>query len=199
MNRTTSFQVVVLALLILVAAFSRLIPHWPNFTALGAMALFGAAHFRHKALAILAPFIALYLSDLVINNVIYGSYYDSFVWQISPFIYLGFGLIVLIGYLLRGRIQLGTVMGASIGASVVFFLVSNLGSWIASPMYTKDLAGLLLAYEAGIPFFWNTLAGDLVYSGILFGGYAWLSQRLPQLQAVPTTDTPNVLDEQPYA
>ncbi|MEM1217118.1 MAG: DUF6580 family putative transport protein, partial [Bacteroidota bacterium] len=66
-------------------------------------------------------------------------------------------------------------------ASVVFFLLTNAASWQLDPVYSKDLAGLGAAYVAGIPFFMNTIAGDLLYSGVLFGGYAWYQQRYGQV------------------
>lgn len=169
-----------IAVLILFAALTRIIPHYPNFTAVGAMALFGAAHLKNKWQAFLLPLVVLYLSDLFINNVIYAEYYNNFVWKISPFVYVAFLLILGIGYLLRGRISIGSVVGAGLGSSVIFFLFTNAASWIIDPMYTKDITGLFTAYAAGLPFFWGTLAGDLFYCGVLFGGYAWFTQRYPQ-------------------
>ena len=168
--------------MILAAAVTRLIPHWPNFTAVGAMALFGAAYLPKRWMAFVVPFATLYLSDLIINNILYAGYYDHFVWRISPFVYLAFGLIILIGYLLRDRVSTGRVFGASITASTLFFLLTNFAVWLGSPVFPQNAAGLLGAYEAGLPFFWSTLAGDLFYSAVLFGGFAWLSQRLPQLK-----------------
>ena len=41
--------------LILIVAFSRLIPHYPNFTPLCAIALFGAKYFNNKYLAYVLP------------------------------------------------------------------------------------------------------------------------------------------------
>lgn len=182
MKPSQQVSLFVLVLMILAAAATRIIPHWPNFTALGAMALFGAAQLPKRWMAFVVPFAALYLSDLIINNILYAGFYDHFVWRISPFIYLAFGLIVLIGFLLRGRISVGRVAGAGVGASVLFFLLTNFGVWLGSGIYPQTGAGLLAAYGAGLPFFWSTLAGDLFYCGVFFGGYAWLSQAYPQLQ-----------------
>ncbi len=168
-------------ILILAAAVSRLIPHWPNFTPIGAMALFGAAYFPRKVYAVLAPLAALYFSDLLLNNLLYAEYYDGFTWAISsPWVYAGFVLIIGIGWLLRGRVSFWTVGGGAVAASVVFFLLTNFGVW-ASPLnllYPKDFTGLLACYTAGLPFFWNTLAGNLFFSGLLFGAYAVLEPRL---------------------
>lgn len=164
-----------LCLLILTAALCRLLPHWPNFTPIGAMALFGAAYFPRKVLAFIVPVLALYLSDLLLNNWVYGEYYEQFTWAISPYVYGAFALIVLIGFALRGRSRPLPIVGAALSASMVFFLITNFGAWLADPIYTKDLPGLLAAYTAGLPFFWNTVAGDLFFSGALFGGYALIA------------------------
>jgi hypothetical protein len=83
-------------IVICVAIVTRLIPHYPNFTALGAAALFGGAYFSRKY-AVLIPVIALFVSDLLLNNLIYArqfpAKYDGFVlfetqtlWSYAAFI-----------------------------------------------------------------------------------------------------------------
>jgi hypothetical protein len=168
-----------ITLFIFFAAMSRLLPHWPNFTPVGGMALFGAAYFSRKYWAFLIPFIALWFSDLFINNLIYGAYFETFQWWGSTGTYLGFALIVLIGIPLLKKIKPGRLLGASLLASIVFFLVSNFFFWTSGMMYPKTLTGLGACYAAGIPYFWNTLAGDLFFTAVLFGGYEWVSRRFP--------------------
>jgi len=180
-NNKSLLQAGFIGVMVILAAMTRILPHFPNFTAIGAMALFGAAHFKVKWQAFLVPLVALYISDLILNNIVYGGYYDHFVWQIGPFVYIAFILILGVGYFLRDKISTKNVVLASLSASVIFFLLTNAGSWLVDPMYTKDLSGLLTAYAAGIPFFRGTLAGDLVYSAVLFGGYALAQQRFPRL------------------
>ena len=41
-------------------------------------------------------------------------------------------------------------------------------------MYPKTVEGLMTCYAAGIPFFWNTVAGDLFYVAVLFGAYEFV-------------------------
>lgn len=183
MNNQSSKNIVLLTLLIVFAALSRIIPHYPNFTAVGAMALFGAAQLRHQWQAFLIPIAALYLSDLVINNIIYAGYYDQFTWQISPFVYLAFLVVLGVGLVLRNKVSTANVVKASLAASVLFFLVTNTASWWVDPMYTKNGMGLMTSYLAALPFFWSTVASDLFYCGVLFGGYAWVQERFPQLAA----------------
>lgn len=171
---------------IVFAALSRLLPHAYNFTPLGAIALFGAAYFTDKKWALLVPVIALFVSDLLLNNIMYAAYYDGFTWLTSGFIYLygSIALIVVLGYYLLKKVTIGRVLGGAIGASAIFYIVSNFGVWIHSPMYPLTLEGLAMCYTAAIPFFHNTLAGNVIYSAVLFGGYEWLKYQYPQLQPV---------------
>lgn len=179
MNNQPSKSLILAIVLVLFAVLSRIIPHYPNFTALGAVALFGASQLKDKWQALLIPVVALYLSDLFINNIIYADYYNNFVWKISPFVYIAFAMIMGIGWWLRGRVKTGNVIKASLTASIVFFLLTNAASWQVSPLYTKDFTGFVAAIVAGIPFFWSTVAGDLFYCGVIFGAYAWFRQQYP--------------------
>lgn len=174
----------VLSLLILLSAFSRLIPHPPNFAPIGAMALFGAAYFSKKYIALIIPIIAMWLSDMVLNNVVYGQYFDHFVWFYQGFYwtYGSFVLISLIGFLLLKKVKVQTVLVGSLSSSILFFLVSNFGVWLSGNMYPKDLNGLMTCYTAAIPFFKNTLMGDLVYCGILFGSFEFAQYKIPTLK-----------------
>ncbi len=174
----------VLSLLVLLAAFSRLIPHPPNFAPIGAMSLFGAAYFSRKYLAFVVPIVAMWLSDLLLNNVIYGQYFDHFVWFYTGFYwtYGAFIVIGLIGFRLLKRLKPQNILLASIAASLVFFLVSNFGVWASGTMYPHTFSGLLTCYAAGLPFFKNTLIGDLAYSGALFGIFELIQYNVPALK-----------------
>jgi hypothetical protein len=175
----------ILALIVLVAAMSRLLPHPPNMTALSAMALFGGAYFSKKWQTILLPLTAFWLSDLVLNNVIYKEYYPSFTWFSSSFYFAAASLVlmtVVSGILLK-VVNVRNVIASSLVASVIFFLVSNFGVWIGGGMYPMNSIGLATCYTAGLPFFSNTLIGDLLWSAILFGGFAYAQSRFPVLAA----------------
>lgn len=151
---------------ILAAAASRLIPHPPNLTPIAAMALFGGAHFADRRLAFLIPLAAMFLSDLVVG-----------LHRLLPVVYASFALIVCIGFWLRPRMSALRVAGAALAGSVAFFVLTNFGVWAWGSFYPKTLDGLVAAYVAGIPFFRNTLLGDVAYTALLFGGFALL-QRL---------------------
>ena len=176
----------VLALMILLAAMSRLLPHPPNFAPIGGMALFGAAYFGKRYWAFLVPIVSMWISDLVLNNAVYGQYFDHFVWfyRGSLFTYGAFALIVVLGIFALKKVRIPNLIASALGASVIFFLVSNFGVWFSGMMYPKTFGGLMACYTAGLPFFQNTLAGDLVYTAVLFGAFELSARRFPQLQLV---------------
>ena len=189
-NQTTSPSKVnlrfgVIAIMILVAALSRLLPHPPNVTPIGGMALFGAAYFAKKYWAYIIPFLALWISDLILNNVVYASGFEGFTIFPSYAIwtYLAFGLIIFLGVKLLKKINLPNVIGMSVTASLLFYLITNFGAWYFDSLnlYADNFGGLLAYLSAGLPFFWNTLAGDLFFVGVLFGGFELIKNTYPTL------------------
>ncbi len=184
-SQKLSLRFGVLTGLILLAAFSRIIPHPPNFSPLGAIGLLGAAYFSKKWQALLVPIAATWLSDLFINNVIYGQYYPSFTWFASGF-YWQYGtylLITVIGFFLfKTKVTAPRILAGSLLSTVLFFLITNFACWPGSTTYTQDFSGLMTCYVAGVPFLRGTLFGDLFYSGVLFGVFALLQQNVPALK-----------------
>lgn len=169
---------------IVFAALTRLLPHAYNFTPLGAIALFGAAYFPKKKWALIIPLIAIWGSDLLLNNITYTAYYEGFTWFTPGFLYIygSIAMIVILGYYLLKKITFGRVLGGALGASVIFFIVSNFGVWISGSMYPLSIEGLIACYTAAIPFFHYTIAGNVVYSAVLFGAYEWMKASYPSLQ-----------------
>ena len=151
--------------IIFALAMFRLLPHLPNVSPVAAMALFGGAYYADKRMAFLVPFLALFLSDLVLGL------HNSMI-----FVYAGFALTVAIGFLLKGRVTITNTAFATVIASVLFFLLTNLGAWMTSGLYAKSAAGLMQAYVAGIPFFQNSLLGNAVFVAVIFGGYHLLQK-----------------------
>jgi hypothetical protein len=166
---TTRFKV--LAGMVLTAAMSRLIPHPPNFAPIAAMALFGGAHFKDKRAAVLVPLAAMFLSDLIIG--LHG---------LIPVVYGSFAAIACLGMLLRDRIKPGTVAAAALGGSALFFITTNFGVWALGSTYPKTPSGLMACYTAAIPFFGNTLCGDMFYAGALFGAMALAETEFPAVR-----------------
>ncbi|MCG8372354.1 MAG: hypothetical protein MI700_02420 [Balneolales bacterium] len=179
-------QFLVISGLILIAAISRMIPHPLNFAPIGAMSLFGAAYFTNKKFSFILPLLAMFISDLLVNNIIYGAYYQSFTLFTPGFgwVYGSIAAIVLVGIFLFRKVTFTRILAGSLSASILFFLITNFGVWLSDPDYPLNFAGLMLSYEMAIPFFKNTIAGDLFYCTVLFGGFEFAKAKIPQLQSI---------------
>jgi hypothetical protein len=161
--------------LILFAALSRLLPHPANFVPITAIALFGGVYLDKKH-TFIVPIAALLISDYFIG------FYSGWEWVYGSFIAVGF-----IGLWLRNHKEILPVIGASLAGSLLFFAVTNFGVWISSEgTYVHNFPGLLECYVAAIPFFRNTLAGDLAYVGAMFGIYELAKKYMPVLNLKPT-------------
>jgi Family of unknown function (DUF6580) len=167
---TNHSRPIALLLAIVIAAALRLVPHPPNFTPIGAMALFSGAYLGRRAAAFAAPLGALLLSDLVL-----GFYHGQAT------VYFSVALIVMIGIVALSRVSAVRVGAAAIASSVLFFIVTNFGMWLFSGIYPRTFVGLEACYVAAIPFFQNTLAGDLFYATLLFGGFRVAEMLVPRL------------------
>lgn len=161
------------------AILLRLAPHPWNVTPLGSMFLFGGATFKSRTASLLVPLGALMLSDLAVVQILYGGRFEWF----TPWTWVGFLAVGLIGWLLRGRITGLNVLAASLAGSIAFFVISNFGVWAGSGMYPHTGQGLVECYIASLPFFRNAVLGDLFYAAAMFGSYHWLTTRVPRLRA----------------
>ena len=185
MNRPASVSAgpITLALLIFVAALTRVIPHPPNFSPIEAVALFGGAYFAKRHWALIVPLVAMFASDLVLGLLNGGIYWDYFKSAGYLLVYVCIALSTVLGFGLRGKVSAGRVLGYSLAGSLLFFVVTNFGVWLGGTMYPQNAAGLSAAYVAGIPFFQWTVLGTLFYSALLFGGFELLRNRNPALRA----------------
>jgi hypothetical protein len=147
--------------MIAIAAALRAAPHPWNFTPAGAMALFSGATLRNRWMKFALPLAALFAGDVLIG-----------FHKLMPAVYASFVVSVAIGTWIEKRRSIGRIAGATLFGAAQFFLVTNFAVWAAFSTYPKSPAGLIACYAAGIPFFWNTLAGDALYVTLLFGGYA---------------------------
>jgi hypothetical protein len=175
---------IVLTVMVLAAAMARLVPHPPNLTPIGAMALFGGACFMNRKVAYLLPITAMLLSDLVLGFTHYG------LWKlvaIQPVVYACILASTAIGQLIADRRSVWQVGGAALAGSLLFFVVTNFAAWAAGHGYPMTAAGLAESYRAGIPYFRNTLAGDATFTAILFGGLAILENRLAWMREKPAS------------
>ncbi len=179
--KINNIRVATLASIVLVAALTRLLPHPFNFTPIGAIALFGGAYFSKKYLAFLIPLSAMLISDALLG-------FHSSMWAV----YLSFILIVALGMGVLQKVTVGRIFGSALLSSVLFFLITNFAVWYgASGFYPQTLSGLGACYLAGLQFyqqdffgnlFFNTVMGDLFFSGMLFGAFELLKSQVPSLK-----------------
>src|ERR1035437_2927097 len=180
---TTRFLFITCA--IVIAAISRVLPPPPNFTPIGAIALFGGACFANKKFAFVIPILAMFVSDSILELVSGIGFHNTMIY-----VYASFVLITLIGIYIRNNAKAGTIILASLISSVLFFVITNFGFWAATG-YAMGMKGLLSAYLVAIPFYSNsvfgsffayTLIGDFFYCGILFGSLYLAKSRFPALR-----------------
>lgn len=161
-------------LLTILGALARLLPHPPNFAPVGAASLFSGATLPAWQ-AYLVPLAVMVVTDPIL--AVYYGVHAFTAFQI--FIYGSLLINVWIGRRLVGSRSVARIGAAAFLCALQFFAVTNFAVWLTSTQYPATATGLLACYAAGIPFFGWTLAGDLVYSAVLFGLYAWLSRVAP--------------------
>jgi len=157
--------------IIALAAALRIAPHPWNFAPVGAMALFSGALIRDRRLAFTFPILVLFVGDIFIG-----------FHKLMPVVYASFLVSVAIGFWLRDRRTVGRISAATLLGALQFFVVTNFAVWAFGLSYPRNSAGLLACYIAGIPFFWNTLAGDAVYAALFFGSFALAEHLFPILR-----------------
>jgi len=163
-------RLLVLTGIVMAAAMARLLPHPPNMTPIAAMALFGGAFLSNRRLAYALPLAAMMLSDLFLGLAVYGK-----VLLVSqPVVYACFLMTVVMAQLIRDRRSFLNVGAVTLASSLLFFAVTNFAVWAFGSLYPRTFAGLMMCYTAAIPFFRNTLIGDMAFTAALFGGFALL-------------------------
>jgi hypothetical protein len=155
------------AFLVVVAVASRIIPHWPNFTAVISLGLFSGLAFQSPLKGALLVLGTLIASDLVINYTLgYGGITWDYAWNYAPLM-----LSAFLGVSMASRPHIPQLLTGSVAATLLFFFISNLGVWAGSTLYGTDIKGLVLCYAAGLPFLGNMLAGSVFYGLIFLGAY----------------------------
>src|SRR5882672_5580080 len=170
-KETLLYRTLLALALIVLAAALRIAPHPWNFTPVGAMALFAGAMIRDRRLAFLFPLLALFAGDAFIA-----------FHKLMFVVYASFLVNVAIGLWLRDRRSIARITLATLLGAIQFFLVTNFAVWQFLKGFPHTASGLAACYIAGIPFFWNTLAGDAVYATLLFGGFALAERLFPLLR-----------------
>jgi hypothetical protein len=171
------FRTILAMVLIILAAALRVAPHPWNLTPVGAIALFSGAIVKDRRLAFAFPLLSLLAGDLITGLPRLLSYIE-----VDLAVYASFVISVAIGLLLRKNRSVFPVAGATFLGALQFFLISNFAVWAFLNTYPKNASGLAACYITAIPLFWNTLAGDILYVALLFGGFALAERFFPVLR-----------------
>lgn len=151
---------------------------WSGFSPVIAIALFSGMIIRQKNLSFILPLLALFISDAVIQFLYsqdlfpYAGFYGG-QWKN----YLILLAATLIGWALKGR-KYSSLLAGALAAPTLFFLVSNFMVWTGSHItYTKDFSGLMNCYEAGLPFYRNSLIATLLFLPVILIAYNYLTKK----------------------
>ena len=154
-------EILIALVFIIIGISLRFLPHPPNFSPITAIALFGGVYLSRK-IAFIIPMLVLIISDIFIG------YYE---FSLMASVYGAFLLIVVLGFWLKKHKKWYKVLGCAILGSLFFFIITNFAVWAFAPWYAKTLSGIIQCYLMALPFFRNTLLGDLFYITVFFGSY----------------------------
>jgi hypothetical protein len=163
-----------LALMAFLVAFdviARLLPHAYGFLPIAASGLFAARVLRLPALAVVVPVAAMIISGLAFGL-------DD--WRIALIVYAAITIPAIVGIMTRGKLGAVGTVAIMLPCSLAFFALSNFAVWAFSGMYPLTVAGLTQCYVMALPFLQYTVAGDIFWTAVLFGGY-WAVQHVPAL------------------
>lgn len=173
-NSKATFQlpgILLIVGLIVIGVVARFLPYPPNFSPIGAIALFAGATLGSRLRAALIPLTAMFLSDLWLG-----------MHTLMPVVYGCFLFNVWLGSRIQSRLRPLPIAGMSVAGAAFFFIVTNGACWFMA--YPATWTGMVSCYTLAIPFFQNTLMGDLFFSGVLFGSLALAQWRFPALRPV---------------
>lgn len=156
-------NLVAIVLVVIMAAALRILSNGmiPNFTPIGALALFGGAYLQDKRLAFVLPITAMLISDLFLG------FHETMIY-----VYASFFLIVALSRMVNfNKVSLGRTFGSTLIASVLFFMITNFGVWASTGMYEMSFAGLMSSYVAGLPFLKYSVLGDVFFVTVFFGTF----------------------------
>lgn len=164
-------NLLVTLLLVSVGVLFRLLPHPVNVAPLTAIALLAGIHFKSK-FGVLLPLAITLVTDLFLG------FYSTMLWVYGSYI-----LIYAIGTFGK-KYSFSSTLKLTIISSVIFFIVTNVGVWLSSGMYARSFAGLIECFTLALPFFRNSLLGDMFYVQILFWLIEYVKNKKLNLQSL---------------
>lgn len=171
-------KIIFLVLAAVFSFFARLLPHAPNFAPIGALAIM-AGTYLPKRYALFLPLVVMLAADYFIG------FYNI---KVMLAVYLSFLLYSLLGSFFGKDRKIEKLTGGTFLGSILFFIITNFAVWAFTPMYPKDFSGLILSYTLALPFFKNTLLGDLFYTATFFAVYEFVLSKnlLPKRVVLPS-------------
>lgn len=167
--------VILVAIVVLVSIFRIAAPYSDNFkeianfSAVGAIALFGGAYFNSNVKAFAFPLLVLLISDVFIAQTSgYGFFYGGWYWT-----YIAFILMVLVSKVLLRKINVQNMVTATISVILIHWIVSDISAMYVPGLYPPTLAGFGACLIAAIPFELKFLYGTIIYGTVMFGFMAW--------------------------
>jgi len=171
-TQSRNFTFYLALILVLLACISRLIPHPPNFTPISAIAIFSGAIIVDKKNAFLIPFIIVFFTDLIIGM-------HGYMWAV----YLGFAINTLLGISISKNLKIPSIFVAGVFGSLQFYIITNFAVWLSSGMYDHTLDGFLRCLTLAVPFYKNTVLGDIFYITMLFYIYITIKNKVVIMQS----------------
>jgi len=147
---------------VLFAVAVRFFPHPMAFTPVGAALLFFGARGPRRRLWV--PLALLAASDVALTTLVYKypfswDHFVTWAW------YAG---MLWLGTTVKRDSGVLRILGSALAGSVAFFVISNFAVWAAWNMYPRTWSGLMLCYDAGLPFFQRAVIGDLAFTSLMF-------------------------------
>ncbi|HHH53442.1 MAG TPA: hypothetical protein ENK91_07270 [Bacteroidetes bacterium] len=176
-NKRNFANLVLISLYILIISLSKILPHPENFTPILGLAIFGGAMYIKRKVFFIVTIAALFLSDFIFNNYVHPEYFPDnngiiFFSNYMIWVYFSIFAIIFLASKVLKHFNYLKLFFVILGSSILFYLVTNFGSWLASPeLYTRDFSGIISSYIAGIPFFRSTLISNIITGFVIFGIY----------------------------
>ena len=176
--KQNNINTVVIVALVLAAAAARVVNaslHLDTFVPIAAISVFSGMMLKDKrALAFLAPILGQFLADLYFQLF---TYIPGFYWATDMlFNYAAIAAATALGLGMK-QVKPLTIAGFTLGASLTFFIVSNLG-YFAHGWNGYSVSGLMKTYVDALPFYRNSFIADMAGGILLFGGYLFMQKTL---------------------
>jgi hypothetical protein len=179
----------ILLFILVVGIFRSLIPVMgdinvlANYSAVGAIALFGGAYFSNNLKSFSFPLLTLFVSDVILSLTFYKSYSSGVLYEGWYYVYGAFALMVLVGKLLLKNVNVLSVFAGTVCIVLIHWIVTDFGIWYGSVAYPQTAAGFWMVLQNAIPFELRFMYGTLGYSAVMFGLFEYLKVKYPVLKA----------------